>query len=253
MEIGYHIKCKKGDIAKNVIVVGDPGRATLASKMMEDVRLVNENRGLLTYTGRYGDLEVTVATHGMGAPSAAIVTEELLMLGAQNIIRVGTTGAIQPHIDVGDVVVPSGAIPLDGATREYVPEGFCPVPDFFLTKALCEAIDRRGLRKHVGLIATFDLFYAEASSAELWRRRNVLSVEMECSTIFVFASTRGLHAGAILAVDGNLVKGTMKGPFKPHEKKGEFDPKVKDAILLESKIALEAVKILDDWGVGKSA
>ena len=207
VEVGYHIKCKKGDVAKNVIVVGDPGRATLASKIMEDARLVNENRGLLTYTGKYDGIEVTVATHGMGAPSAAIVIEELLMLGAQNIIRVGTTGAIQPHIDVGDVVVPNGAIPLDGSTRGYVPEGFCPVPDFFLMKTLCEAIDRRGLRKHVGLIATFDLFYAEANSAEMWRRRNVLSVEMECSVIFTLAYLRKAKAAAALIVNGNLVKG----------------------------------------------
>ena len=154
------------------------------------------------------------------------------MLGAQNIIRVGTTGAIQPHIDVGDVVVPSGAIPLDGATREYVPEGFCPVPDFFLTKALCEAIDRRGLRKHVGLIATFDLFYAEASSAELWRRRNVLSVEMECSVIFTLSYIRGAKAAAVLVVNGNLIKGQRMVKM----------PEVEDNALKAAFDALQSVK-----------
>lgn len=228
----YHVRCREGDVAEKVVVVGDPGRAKLASEMLNDAELVNDNRGLLTYTGKYMGESVSVATHGIGAPSAAIVIEEILGLGARKIIRVGTTGALQPDIPIGDLIIPSGAIPLDGTTKGYVPEGFCPVPDFNLMKRLHEVACERGLRTRVGLVASTDLFYVDQNTISIWSQRRVLSFEMECSVVFTLAYLRGASAAAVLVVNGNLVR-------------GERMAKTTDAEVKALQVALDALATLN--------
>ncbi|NAZ29085.1 MAG: nucleoside phosphorylase, partial [Caldivirga sp.] len=102
-----HLKVSEGDVAERVVVVGDPARARQLANMLNDARLVNENRGFLTYTGTYNGVKVTIATHGIGAPSAAIVIEELISSGARVIIRLGTAAALSSSIGLGDVIIPS--------------------------------------------------------------------------------------------------------------------------------------------------
>jgi purine-nucleoside phosphorylase len=200
-----HIRCNQGDVAGRVIVCGDPGRARCAAEFMEGARLVNDNRGLLTYTGRYRGMPVTVSTTGMGAPSAAIVMEELAMLGAKAVIRVGTTGGIGRGVETGDVVVPSAAIPLDGATRAYAGSDAPQYPDAVLSDLVAGEAGRRGLRCHRGMVCSSDTFYLEEErSAEAWRSRGVLSFEMECAVIFALARLRKYRAAAILTVTGRI-------------------------------------------------
>ncbi|MFP3160986.1 MAG: nucleoside phosphorylase, partial [Vulcanisaeta sp.] len=104
-----HIRAGEGDVAERVVIVGDPARARQLSGLLTDVKVVNENRGFITYTGMYEGVRVSVAVHGVGAPSAAIVIEELIKLGAKLIIRLGTTGALRSEIGIGDVIVPTGS------------------------------------------------------------------------------------------------------------------------------------------------
>ncbi|MEM0231607.1 MAG: hypothetical protein QXG78_00655, partial [Candidatus Methanomethyliaceae archaeon] len=113
----YHIKCSKEDIAERVIVCGDPVRVKKIAEFLDKPKLVNENRCLLTFTGEYKGIAITISTTGMGAPSAAIVMEELASLGVKFVIRVGTTGGVK--LEVGDIVIPTIAIPLDGTTLAY--------------------------------------------------------------------------------------------------------------------------------------
>jgi DeoD family purine-nucleoside phosphorylase len=189
----YHIKCSR--VSERVIVCGDPFRTKKIASFLEDPKLINENRCLLTYTGIYKDKEITVSTTGMGTPSAAIVIEELIKLGAKIIIRVGTTGSAREDIEVGDIIIPTLAIPLDGTTNTYLKKFKVD------TKANEEIIKiikefLKDYRYHIGPICTSDVFYLEEE------RKDVLSYDMECSIIFTIANIRNCKAAAILTVNG---------------------------------------------------
>lgn len=199
----YHIRCKKGDIAERVIVCGDPGRVERIAKLLSERKLVNENRGLLTFTGRYKDVDVTVSTTGMGTPSAAIVMEELAALGAKYVIRVGTTGGIRGDVELGDIIVPTRAVPLDGATKAYIKKGAKTNADGEMVNLLVKNLE--GCRYHVGLVCTSDTFYLEEEEkARYWASKGVLSFEMECSVIFAIGSIRGYRGAAVLTVTGKI-------------------------------------------------
>lgn len=201
----YHLKCSKKDIAKRVLTCGDPGRVSKIAGLLEGAKLVSSNRGLLVYTGQHKGEAVTAATTGMGAPSAAIVSEELAMLGAKALIRVGTTGAIASDVILGDIIVPTEAIPLDGATQAYMRVGGVPKADPGIVQALRERLEKSGARFHVGKICTSDTFYLEEEKdAQSWAEKGVLSFEMECSITFAIGNLRGYRAGAVLAATGKI-------------------------------------------------
>jgi len=238
-----HIMCGVGDVAKYVLLPGDPKRAEKIASFFDKERKVAEYRGYVTYTGKVDGIEISACSTGIGCPSAAIVVEELARIGAKTFIRVGTTGALQPEIEVGDIVIAAAAVRADGASKVYAPAGYPAVADFSVVSALVEAAKKLGVKVYVGKVVSTDAFYA--GSYDIWGKARVLSVEMECSAIFTIAGLKGLRAGAILAVDGNLATGIKKGEFEPGEKSGELDERVQDAIEQEIKIAIEAVKILD--------
>lgn len=199
----YHIRCKEGDVAERVIVCGDPGRTKRVAEFLEEPRLVNDNRGLLTFTGRYKGREMTVSTTGMGTPSAAIVMEELAALGAKFVIRVGTTGGIGKDVQIGDIVVPTRAVPLDGAAKAYIRKGGRAVADRKMVRLLVRGLE--GCRYHIGPVCTSDTFYLEEEEdAKFWAEKGVLSFEMECSVIFAIGSLRGYRAAAVLTVTGKI-------------------------------------------------
>ncbi|MGQ9759168.1 MAG: nucleoside phosphorylase [Candidatus Methanomethylicaceae archaeon] len=198
----YHIRCSREDIAERVIVCGDPGRTRWIAGLLEGPRLVNENRGLLTFTGRYKAREITISTTGMGTPSAAIVMEELASLGAKFVIRVGTTGGIGKDVELGDIIIPTRAIPLDGATKAYLKKGGKTVPDDELVGLLKRNLE--GYRCHFGPVCTSDTFYLEEEDARAWAMQGVLSFEMESSVIFAIGSIRGYRAAAVLTVTGKI-------------------------------------------------
>jgi DeoD family purine-nucleoside phosphorylase len=201
----YHIRCSEEDIAPRVLTCGDPGRVEKIAQLLEGVKLVNSHRGLLVYTGSHRGKRVTVATTGMGAPSAAIVNEELAMLGAKVVIRVGTTGGIGRQVGLGDIVVPTEAIPLDGATKAYMKEGGKPLADPGIVEALVRELGERGVKYHVGRICTSDTFYLEEENeAKRWAAQGALSFEMESSVTFAIGSLRGYRAGAVLVVTGRI-------------------------------------------------
>ncbi len=199
-----HIHAAPEDLAPYVLLPGDPGRARhVAETYLENARLYNEHRGLLGFTGTYKGLPVSVQTTGMGTPSAAIVVEELIQLGAKRLIRIGTAGALAPHVRPGELVVAQSAIPSDGTTRQYLKgRPFAPVPSYALLKALVEAA---GEDVHVGPILTEDAFYATTpEDAKEWAKYGALAVEMESAAVFLLAGMRGVEAASILAVSNNV-------------------------------------------------
>ena len=202
-----HVRGKPGEVAERVLLPGDPGRAEwIAKTFLQDPVLYTSHRGLLGYTGRYKGVPVSVQTTGMGAPSASIVAEELIGLGARVLLRVGTCGAVDEGLAPGDLVIAQGAVPLDGATRQYL-EGrpYAPVPDPGLFLALWKGAEALGYPHHVGLVATEDAFYATTpEGARAWSRYGVLAFEMEASALFLIGKMRGVRAGAILAVSNRI-------------------------------------------------
>lgn len=196
-----HLRAEPRDYAPLVLLPGDPNRATWIAQKFDGgagaARQVNSHRGLLGYTGTYKGVPVSVQTSGMGAPSIAIVVEELLRLGAERLIRVGTCGGIGRGIKTGEIVIATAATPADGAIRTYLHgDPYAPTADFGLVRALVEAAEARGLKPHTGQVATVDVFYnPDSDYFSKWRSRGVLAFEMETSVLYYLAS-RANAAGA---------------------------------------------------------
>ena len=199
-----HLRAEPTDYAPVVLLPGDPNRATWIAERFDGgagaAREVNAHRGLLGYTGTYKGVPISVQTSGMGAPSIAIVVEELLRLGARRLIRVGTCGGIGRGIKTGEIVVATAATPVDGATATYLHgDPYAPTADFELVRALVDTAQRHGQKPHVGQVATVDVFYnPDADYFSKWRNRGVLAFEMESSVLYYLAA-RARAAGADVA------------------------------------------------------
>jgi purine-nucleoside phosphorylase len=199
-----HVRAEPRDIAPFVLLPGDPGRAERISQYLEEPRLYTRHRGLLGYTGTYRGVRISVQTTGMGAPSAAIVAEELIRLGARWLLRVGTCGAVQ-DLPLGSLLIAQGAVPLEGTSQRYLGGApYAPLPDFELTEQLVKSARQLGYPHRVGLIASDDAFYMPQEELLAWGARGVLAFEMEASALFVVARLRGVRAGALLTVSNHI-------------------------------------------------
>ncbi len=205
----FHILAKKGDVAERVIVAGDPARVKQLAQMLDNPRLVNENRQLLVYTGEYKGIPLTVATHGIGSGSATIVFEELRMLGARLMIRLGTAGGMSPDLKVGDFIIATGAATLcnGNSLGMYMP-GYClpasPSPD--VTMNLIKEVEHSGEKAITTPVFSSDAFYAEDPDfAKKWSDKGVKAVEMECASLFALGWMRGFKTGALLMISDMLV------------------------------------------------
>jgi len=205
-----HITGEAGDYAPVVLLPGDPNRATrIAARFdggLEATRLVSQHRGLLGYTGTIEGVPVSVQTTMMGTPTTTIVMEELLMLGVETFIRVGTTGGFG-RLGIGDAVVAMSAAPLSGiGTVLGFGEPTAPTADYEVVQALVEAARAEGLVTHVGPVVTSDVFYdPHPDGAARWGRRGYLSAEMETAAVYLLAMRerakgRTVRAGSILTV-----------------------------------------------------
>ncbi len=187
-------------VAERVLLPGDPGRALRLAQLLTDApRMLNHNRGLWGYTGVAADGEpLTIQSTGMGGPSAAIVAEELILLGARRLIRVGTCGALAPELALGDLVIAEPALGADGASRALGATAPLPSDPRLLAALHAAAPDAR-----VGQVVSADLFYdPEPARAATWAAEGSLAIEMEAATIFAVAARHRLQAACILAVTG---------------------------------------------------
>ena len=202
-----HVRAEPGEFAESVLLPGDPRRAKyIAETFFDDARLVTEERGMLGYTGTYKGAPVSVQATGMGCPSAAIVTEELIELGAKNLLRVGTCGGYSQELRLGDLIVATAATPQDG-TVSSITQGvpYAPAAHFDIVHAAHHAAEAAGRRAFVGPIVSSDLFYdPEDEPARLWGDLGVLAVEMEAAAIFTLAAMRGVRAGCLLTVSDTI-------------------------------------------------
>lgn len=208
-----HISALPGDFAKTVLMPGDPRRAEfIAENFLDDVRLVNEVRGMLGYTGTYRGVSVSVMASGMGIPSISIYSHELFnFYGVENIIRIGSAGALQTNIHVRDIVIGMGSSTDSAYPSSFGLNGiFAPLCSFDLLRVACDVADEMDLSYHVGNLLTSDSFYNPVESASAsWASMGVLAVEMESAGLYVNAARAGKRALAVCTVSDHLVTGEV--------------------------------------------
>ncbi|MDY6765632.1 MAG: nucleoside phosphorylase [Halobacteria archaeon] len=232
-----HLLIDEGDVHETVFVPGSPNRVERIGRVMDTYEEVSGNREYNIINGEYKDARISVCSTGIGSPSTAIAIEELANVGAKNLIRVGTAGGLQRDVEIGDMVVATGAAKFEGTTKRYESVEYPAVPSLDVTNALVNSARRHGEDVHVGPIVTDDAFYAEDEPAKDWHEAGMVAVEMEASALFSLCRRNGLKSGAIVTVDGNLILGTQKGETD----EGELPEKARNNVERAIQIALDAV------------
>ena len=220
----FHIEVTKGEVGKYVILPGDPGRCEKIAQYLDNPIKVASNREYITYTGELEGVKVSVTSTGIGGPSAAIAMEELIHCGADTFIRVGTSGGMQVDVCGGDLVIATGAIRLEGTTKEYAPIEYPAVAHYDIVESLKQASDEIGVKAHVGVVQCKDNFYGQHSpdtmpvSYELsnkwnaWLQCGALASEMESAALFIVGSVRRVRVGTVLLVLANQTRREMGLP-----------------------------------------
>lgn len=244
-ELQFHIQCAPGQVGKYCILPGDPGRCEAIARHFDDPVHVQTNREYTTYTGTLLGEKVSAVSTGIGGPSAAIAMEELCNLGCHTFVRVGTCGGIKLEVQSDDVVVATGAVRMEGTSREYAPMEWPAVPDFTVTQALVKAAKNLQKPWHAGVVQCKDSFYGQHSPArmpvsyeleqkwEAWKRLGVLASEMESAALFAVAAARGVRCGSVFHVIWN----------QEREKAG-LDQKESHDTSAAIQVGIEALKLL---------
>ncbi|MFC7073194.1 nucleoside phosphorylase [Halovenus rubra] len=236
-----HLLVEDGDLTDIALVPGDPGRVDRIASHCSDVETIAENREYKVVNASYDGRPLTICSTGIGAPSAAIAIEELDQVGVETVIRVGTCGALQHGIEIGDMIVASGAAKDEGTTKRYERATLPAVPHHDVLSELVSVSKTRDETVHVGPVATDDAFYAETEEyVKSWEEAGMLAVEMEAAALFTLARRKDMRAGAICTVDGNLVEGTQKGETEDEE----LPPKAKNNVERAIELSLEATSNL---------
>lgn len=241
----FHLKITEGDVGKYVILCGDPGRCEKIAKYFDEAQFVGSNREYTIYTGYLNGEKVSVCSTGIGGPSAAIALEELIHCGAHTFIRVGTSGGMAVEVLGGDLVIGTGAIRMEGTTREYAPIEYPAVADYKVVQALVQAAEKFPVRSHVGVLQCKDSFYGQHDPDTMpvayelndkwdaWVKCGALASEMESAALFIVGGIRRVRVGSIMLVFANQTRRKM----------GLDDPMSKD-VEPAIQVTVEAIRIL---------
>ncbi len=204
-----HVRAVPGHYAEACLLPGDPLRAKyVAETFLEDVQQRNWERGMLGFTGTFRGKPVSVQSTGMGCPSAAIVVEELVMLGVKRMLRIGTCGGLQPDLKLGDLIVAISAVPADSTALNITREIHAPTADWGLVHASVHAAKELGKTVRVGPIVSSDVFYnPDDGQYQRWSDRGILAVEMEAAVLFTLGALRKVQTGCLLTVSDVVVEG----------------------------------------------
>ena len=241
----FHIACAQGDIGRYCILPGDPGRVPAIAALFDDAKQIAYNREFNVWTGTLLGEKVSVCSTGIGGPSAVIALEELCAIGGDTFVRTGTCGGIKLEVQSNDLVIATGAVRHEGASREYAPIEFPAVADFQVTNALVEATKKLGFPLHTGIVQCKDSFYGQHDPAaspvyyelqqkwESWKRLGVKASEMESAALFVVAAALGCRCGSCFHVVWN----------QEREAAG-LDQKMSEDTSSSVKVSVEALKLL---------
>lgn len=241
----YHLKLKPGDVGEYVIVPGDPKRCEKIAKYFDNAKFIADNREYMTYTGTLDGVKVSVCSTGIGGPSAAIAMEELTKVGAKYFIRVGTCGGMNINVKTDDVVVATGAVRMEGTSKEYAPIEWPAVANFEIANALVKASKKLNYTYHTGIVECKDSFYGQHSPEkspvsyelknkwEAWCKLGCKASEMESAALFVVANALDVQAGTVLHVVANQEREKLK-----------LENPVSHDTDKAIKVAIEAIKIM---------
>ena len=241
----YHIGLKEGDIGEYVILPGDPKRCEKIAAYFDDAKLVADRREFTTYTGFLNGVKVSVTSTGIGGPSAAIALEELVKSGGKYFIRVGTCGGMDTNVKSGDLVIATGAIRMEGTSKEYAPIEYPAVADFTVTNALVAAAENLHYEYHTGVVQCKDSFYGQhcpermpvstelLNKWEAWKRMGCLASEMESAALFIVSSYLRARTGTVLLTVAN----------QEREKQNLENPVVHDTDMA-IRVAVQAIRNL---------
>lgn len=250
----YHTQVGNGDVGRYVIMPGDPKRCVKIAQYFDQPVLIADSREYVTYTGTLDGVKVSVTSTGIGGPSASIAMEELYRCGADTFIRIGTCGGMQTEVKSGDVVIATGAVRMEGTSREYAPIEYPSVADLGVTNALVSAAKKKGFPFHTGVVQCKDSFFGQhepqtkpvsyelMNKWEAWKRLGCLASEMESAALFIVASYLHVRAGSCFLVVAN----------QEREKLGLENPVVHDTDMV-IQVAVEAIRslICEDVSVSK--
>jgi uridine phosphorylase len=238
----YHIGLARADVGDYVLAPGDPFRTPLIAKHLQDAKEVGFSREYRTFTGKVDGVPVSAMSTGMGGPSVAIGVEELHELGVHTVLRVGTCGALQPGVKVGDLVIALASVRSEGTSDGYVPREYPAVASLDMVNALVEAAKTAKAPYHVGIMRSVDALYSDLVpekmprpdlrlELDMWTKAGVIGNDMEASTLYVVSRIRGMRAGTIcLCVD-------EVGAGEIHH----LDPSYMDRMV---SVAVDAIRIL---------
>lgn len=241
----YHVKVNSDMIGKYVIMPGDPKRCAAIAQYLDDAQLVADSREFVTYTGYLDGEKVSVTSTGIGGPSAAIALQELVHSGAHTFIRVGTCGGMQIEVTGGDVVVATGAVRMEGTSKEYAPIEYPAIADIDVVNALRKAAGKLEARVHTGVVQSKDSFYGQHSPAsmpvgyeladkwEAWKRMGCMASEMESAALFIAGAFLRVRVGACFLVVANQERAAA----------GLYNPEVHDTDKA-IRVAVEAIRRL---------
>ena len=239
----YHIAVREGDVGEYVILPGDPKRCQKIAQYFDEPKLIADNREFVTYTGYLNGVKVSVTSTGIGGPSAAIAMEELVKAGAKTFIRIGTCGGMDINVKGGDVVIATGAIRMEGTSKEYAPIEFPAVADFGIVTELVNSAKKLGYNYHAGVVQCKDSFYGQHEPHKMpvgyelenkwnaWLKLGCLASEMESAALFIVASYLKVKVGSVFLVVAN----------QEREKQGLDNPVVHDTDSA-IKVAVEAIR-----------
>ena len=211
----YHIQVANGEVGRYVILPGDPKRCKKIAQYFEDPVMIADNREFITYTGTLDGVKVSVTSTGIGGPSAAIAMEELARCGADTFVRIGTCGGIQPEVKSGDIVVATGAVRMEGTSKEYAPIEYPAVANLDVICALREAARDQAIRFHAGVVQSKDSFYGQHEPQVMpvdymlqqhwgaWKKMGCLASEMESAALFIVAQYLRVRCGAVFLTMAN--------------------------------------------------
>ena len=241
----YHIGLTEPSGAKFTILTGDPGRVESIARRLDSPRFLAQNREYTSWLGELSGESVLVMSTGMGGPSTAIAVEELYRAGVRTFLRLGTCGGMAEQVLGGDVVIATGAVRMEGTTREYVPIEFPAVADLGVTNALVQAAESLGAAWHAGVVQSKDSFYGQHSPERMpagrelaekwdaWIKAGCLASEMETAALFIVCQVLGARAGCALSVLWN----------QEREKKGLENP-MAEGMEKVAEVVVEAVRRL---------
>ena len=211
----YHIQCGPKDVGRYVLLPGDPKRCEKIAAYLEDAKQVADSREFVTYTGYLDGEKVSVTSTGIGGPSASIAMEELWRCGADTFVRIGTCGGMQTEILGGDLIIATGAIRMEGTSKEYAPIEYPAVADIDIVNALRASAGKLGFRSHTGVVQCKDAFYGQhepevkpvsyelLNKWEAWIRCGALASEMVSAAMFIVVSCLRVLVGSVLLVVAN--------------------------------------------------